>query len=93
LLPSRLCCRACSHCRPAALRRRRPRSIWSDLKELIRRSAESHALKLTTVELQQRTLALRSLIDGMVLKRLRDPAIDAQQMRSSLHVICASLLA
>jgi hypothetical protein len=79
LASCRFCCPARSHCRPAALRRRRPRSIWSDLKGLIRRSTEAHALKLTTVELQQRTLARRCLIDGMVLNRQRDPAIDAQQ--------------
>jgi AcrR family transcriptional regulator len=77
----------------AAVLAEHERSIWSDLTELIRRSAEVRDLQLAPAELQQRTLALRCLLDGMVLNWVRDPAIDAQQMRASLHAICASLLA
>lgn len=69
------------------------RSLWSDLRELLRRSAEARGMQLAPAELQQRTLALRCLIDGMVLNWVRDPSIDPQQLRSSLHAICASLLA
>lgn len=75
----------------AAVLAEHERSIWSDLKELIRRSAEARGLKLTPGDLQQRTLVLRCLIDGTVLNWVRDPAIDAQQMRSSLHAVCARL--
>lgn len=77
----------------AAVLAEHERSLWIDLNELIRRSAEARGLQLAPAELQQRTLVLRCLIDGMVLNWVRDPAIDAQQMRSSLHAICTSLLA
>lgn len=69
------------------------RSIWNDLDELIRRSAHARGLRLSPAGLQQRTLALRCLIDGMVLNWVRDPTIDADQLRTGLHAICASLLA
>lgn len=69
------------------------RSIWADLSGLLARSAELRSLRLSTGELQQRTLVLRCLLDGMVLNWVRDPEIDAEQLRSSLHAACAGLLA
>jgi AcrR family transcriptional regulator len=69
------------------------RSIWIDLTELLRRSVEARGLSLSPAALQQRTLVLRCLLDGMVLNWVRDPEIDAEQLRSSLHAACAGLLA
>lgn len=69
------------------------RSIWADLNGLLARSAEASGLRFSNRELQQRTLVLRCLLDGMVLNWVRDPGIDAEQLRRSLHVACAGLLA
>lgn len=77
----------------AAVLAEHERSIWIDLTELLRRSVEARGLSLSPAALQQRTLVLRCLLDGMVLNWVRDPTIDAEQLRLSLHAACAGLLA
>ena len=67
-------------------------SVWSDLAEVIRRNARSSGKVLDEAQVQQRTIALRCLVDGAILNWIRDPSMDPQQLRRSLDAVCDTLL-
>lgn len=67
-------------------------SVWCDLSDVIRRDARTSGRALDDVQVQQRTIALRCLVDGAILNWIRDPSMDPQQLRSSLYAVCDKLL-
>jgi len=67
-------------------------SVWCDLSDVIRRDARTSGRALDNVQVQQRTIALRCLVDGAILNWIRDPSMDPQQLRSSLYAACDKLL-
>ena len=68
-------------------------SIWSELAEIVRRELSAGGRVLCEAAIQERTLVLRCLIDGMIINWVRDPHMDAALMRRSLSAICSNLLA
>ena len=69
------------------------KSLWCDLSDVIRRDALASGRALDEVQVQQRTIALRCLVDGAILNWIRDPSMDPQQLRRSLYAVCDTLLA
>ena len=67
-------------------------SVWCDLSDVIRRGAVASGKALDEAQVQQRTVALRCLVDGAILNWIRDPAMDPQQLRRSLTAVCDTLL-
>jgi len=67
-------------------------SVWCDLSDVIRRDAGASGLALDEAQVEQRTIALRCLVDGAILNWIRDPSMDAAQLRSSLQAACNTLL-
>ena len=67
-------------------------SLWCDLSDVIRRDALASGKALDEVQVQQRTIALRCLVDGAILNFIRDPGMDPQQLRRSLNAVCDTLL-
>lgn len=67
-------------------------SVWSDLADVIRRDARASGKVLDEAQVQQRTIALRCLVDGAILNWIRDPSMDPQQLRRSLDAVCHALL-
>lgn len=67
-------------------------SLWCDLSEVIRRGARASGKDLDEAQVQQRTIALRCLVDGAILNWIRDPLMDPQQLRRSLKAVCDTLL-
>jgi AcrR family transcriptional regulator len=67
-------------------------SVWCDLSDVIRRDARASGQALDEAQVQQRTLALRCLVDGAILNWIRDPAMDPQHLRRSLYAVCGTLL-
>ncbi len=67
-------------------------SVWRDLSDVIRRDARASGKALDEAQVQQRTIALRCLVDGAILNWIRDPAMDPQQLRRSLAAVCETLL-
>lgn len=67
-------------------------SIWSELGEIVRREANAMGRVMDEATIQERTLALRCLVDGMIINWVRDPQMDAALLRRSLSAICSNLL-
>lgn len=67
-------------------------SLWCDLSDVIRRGARASGNDLDEAQVQQRTIALRCLVDGAILNWIRDPSMDPQQLRRSLNAVCDTLL-
>ena len=67
-------------------------SVWSDLADVIRRDARASGKVLDEAQVQQRTIALRCLVDGAILNWIRDPSMDPQQLRRGLNAVCDTLL-
>ena len=68
-------------------------SIWSELAEIVRREAFAAGRGFSEATIQERTLVLRCLIDGMIINWVRDPHMDPALMRRSLNSVCRNLLA
>ena len=76
----------------AAVLAENEQSVWCDLSDVIRRDALATGKALDEAQVQQRTVALRCLVDGAILNWIRDPAMDPQQLRRSLTAVCDTLL-
>jgi AcrR family transcriptional regulator len=76
----------------AAVLAENEQSVWCDLSDVIRRDARASGKALDEAQVQQRTVALRCLVDGAILNFIRDPAMDPQQLRRSLYAVCDTLL-
>jgi AcrR family transcriptional regulator len=76
----------------AAVLAENEQSVWCDLSDVIRRDARASGKALDEAQVQQRTVALRCLVDGAILNWIRDPAMDPQQLRRSLYAVCDTLL-
>ena len=63
----------------------------NDTLYVIRRGADASGKALDEAQVQQRTIALRCLVDGAILNWIRDPAMDPQQLRRSLYAVCDTL--
>lgn len=60
------------------------REIRADFAMLVKRSAEEAGRPLEDIMLQQRTLQVRCLIDGLILCSTRDPVMDHTTTRAAL---------
>lgn len=67
-------------------------SIWSELAEILRRELKASGRNLDEPTIKERTLALRCLVDGMIINWVRDPQMDEALMRRSLTASCRNLL-
>jgi hypothetical protein len=67
-------------------------SVGCNLSDVVRRGTRASGKVLDEAQLQQRTLALRCLVDGVILNWIPDPAMDPQQLRRSLAAVCETLL-
>ena len=76
----------------AAVLAENEQSIWCDLSDVIRRDARASGKVLDEAQVQQRTVALRCLVDGAILNWIRDPGMDPRQLRGSLYGVCNTLL-
>lgn len=76
----------------AAVLSENEQAVWCDLSDVIRRDALASGKALDEAQVQQRTVALRCVVDGAILNWIRDPSMDAQQLRRSLNAVCDTLL-
>lgn len=76
----------------AAVLSENEQAVWCDLSDVIRRDALASGKALDEAQVQQRTVALRCVVDGAILNWIRDPSMDAQQLRRSLDAVCTTLL-
>lgn len=67
-------------------------TIWRELADILRREASATGRSINDAQIQERTLALRCLIDGMIINWVRDPSMDAALLRRSLTALCGTLL-
>jgi TetR/AcrR family transcriptional repressor of uid operon len=76
----------------AAVLAENEQSVWCDLSDVIRRDARASGKALDEAQVQQRTVALRCVVDGAILNFIRDPSMDPEQLRRSLNAVCDTLL-
>ena len=76
----------------AAVLSENEQAVWCDLSDVIRRDALASGKALDEAQVQQRTVALRCVVDGAILNWIRDPSMDALLLRRSLNAVCDTLL-
>lgn len=65
--------------------------VWVDFEDFVERAARARGEILDAATVRRRTIVLRCLIDGLILCYVRDPEMDRETLRTSLHEALAAL--
>jgi TetR/AcrR family transcriptional repressor of uid operon len=82
---------ACRDPAIAALVSAQEEETSDDMAQVIEREARTAGVTLSAEALRQHTLLARCLLDGVILRCVRDPGLDLEQVRASLRALVRPL--
>ncbi len=72
--------------------RSKDRVIGTRLSDMLRRSARAQGVRLTAADVRMRAILLQCLVEGLIMRSIRDPALRRGDLRPSIKMLVAALL-
>ena len=72
--------------------RSKDRVIGMRLSDMLRRSAAAQGVRLTAAQVRMRAVLLQCLVEGLIMRSIRDPALRRGDLRPSIKLLLAALL-
>jgi AcrR family transcriptional regulator len=66
--------------------------VGRSLRQMIRRSAGAQGVRLTAAEARMRAVLLQCLVEGLIMRSIRDPALRRRALRPSIRMLVTALL-
>ncbi len=72
--------------------RSKDRVIGTRLRDMLRRSAAAQGVRLTVADVRIRAVLLQCLVEGLIMRSIRDPALRRNDLRPSIKMLVTALL-
>jgi len=72
--------------------RSKDRVVGTRLRDMLRRSAAAQGVRLTAADVRMRAVLLQCLVEGLIMRSIRDPALRRNDLRPSIKMLVTALL-
>jgi AcrR family transcriptional regulator len=72
--------------------RSKDRVVGTSLRKMIQRSAAAQGIRLSIAEARMRAVLLQCLVEGLIMRSIRDPALRRGALRPSIKMLVLALL-